>query len=273
MTGAPHRIVLVLQAAPVSEAAFEPVLRIARRTSARVEGVFVEDSRLLDIAALPSGRFIHAYSHETTSLDERVIRRALRVASGRVRQAFATRISDAAIPGGISARACASLSEAFGEATAGDLVVVPLRRDGSNIGQIAELVRAVTQRIAASLFVLNERGAPAGSILALFDGDLDDLAAALDLAELLDCPARILAVADSAARSAELAEAARSGLARLQRPAPIETLTWQDGAALDRAVRAAAPGTLVLDRTGDTARALDLASLLATSTMSLYLRN
>lgn len=273
MIATPHRIVLVLQAAPVSEAAFAPVLRIARRTAARVEGVFVEDSRLLDVAALPSGRFIHAYSRETTALDERVIRRALRVTSGRVRQAFAARISDAAISGGVSARACASLTEAFGEATAGDLIVVPLRRNGSNIGQVTELVRAITQRIAASLLVLNERGAPSSSILVLFDGDLDDLAAALDLADLLDCRARILAVAPSDEKSATLAETARRHLARLQRPAPVETLSYRDGAELDRAVRAAAPATLVLDRTGETARSLDLADLLATSNMSLYLRN
>jgi hypothetical protein len=273
MTGRPHRIVVVLQTPPVSEASFEPVLRIARRTEARVEGVFVEDSRLLEIAALPSARFIHSWSRESSVMDEGIVRRALRVTAGRARQEFAARITASAIPWSFVSRPCADLSEAFGEATPGDLVVVPLLRDGRNIGQVADLIGAIVRRIAVSLLVLNERGAPASSILVLFDGDLDDLGAALDLAENLDCRATILAVADSQPAAEALAHKARGFLDLTRRNASVETRVYDSAADLDRAIRTAAPGILVVDRKGRTAATLDLATLLATSTISLYLRN
>jgi hypothetical protein len=273
MSDAPHRIVVVLQAPPESAAAFEPVLRIARRTSARIEGVFVEDSRLFAIAALPTARFVHAHSREAGVLDERIVRRALRVTSGRVREEFAALIATSAIPWSFTSRECADLSEAFGGATAGDLVVVPLLRDGRNIGQIADLLRAITQRVAVSLLVLNERGQPESSILVLFDGDLDDVGAALDLAEHFGCPARVLAVADSRQTSEGLAQNARDFLEQRHRAASVDALVYRDAAELARAVADTRPGTLVIDRKGKTAKELDFAGLLAGSDVSLYLRN
>lgn len=273
MTGVARRILLVLQAPPFSDTSFEPVLRIARRTDARVEGVFVEDSRLLDIAAHPSARFIHAFSRETTSMDEHVVRRAIRVSSVRTRQQFVARITASAIPWSFSSRQCADLSEAFSEATAGDLVIVPLLDNGSNIDQVAQLTRTVTKRAAVSLLVLNERGTPTESILVLFDGDLDDLDAALELADNFDCRATIVAVADNEATCEKLTQQARTHLGRQHRAAGVAAQVFHDATDLDKAIRAAAPATLVVDRNGRAAQTLDLAALLATSHISLYLRN
>lgn len=273
MTDTPHRIVLVMQVPPSSEASFDPVLRIARRSAARIEGVFVEDQRMLAIAALPSARFVHARIHSAATPDERALRRAIRVTSSRARQAFTARVTATSVPWSFSSRQCASLSEAFGGATAGDLYVVPLLRDGSNIGQVAELAGAVMQGIPASLLVLNERGTPNASILVLFDGDLGDLAAALELADQFECRASILAVAEDDGTAAALAEQARRHLDNVKRSADVATLVYRDAADLDRAIRAAAPATLVVDRAGRSARALDIAELLAMSNISLYLRN
>ena len=77
MNAAPHRIVVVLQAPRFSKVSFEPVLRIARRTEARVEGVFVEDTRLLEVAAHPFACFVHSRSHEPSAMDERLVRRQI----------------------------------------------------------------------------------------------------------------------------------------------------------------------------------------------------
>lgn len=273
MTGAPHRIVLVMQAPPASEAAFEPVLRIARRTEACIEGVFVEDQRMFAVAALPTARFVHARSHGAFAPDERALRRAIRVTSSRTRQAFTARVTATSVPWSFSSRQCASLSEAFSGATSGDLVVVTLLRDGSNIGQVSDLVGAVTQHIPASLLVLSEHGTPGASILVLFDGDLDDLGAALALADHFDCRVSVLAVAEDENTADARATQARSHLAALNRSAGVAALAYRDASDLDRAIRAAAPATLVIDRAGRTAKTLDIAGLLATSDISLYLRN
>lgn len=273
MTGGVNRIVLVLQAPPESDATFEPVLRIARHSAARIEGVFVEDRRLLDIAAFPSARFVHTRSHETTTPDERIIRRAIRIASGRARQALSARVTASSIPWSFTSRQCASLSEAFGEATAGDLVIVPLLRNAGNIGQISDLIHAIRHSIAASLLVLNARGTPDRSILVLFDGDIGDLAAALDLAANFECPVSVRAVAEDAAAGDAFAATARDYLAQDGSHADIGTLLYRNADELADAVRAIAPGTLVIDRDGRTAKKFDMARLLATSPVSLYLRN
>jgi hypothetical protein len=270
---APQRIVLVLQSSPVAEAAFDPVLRIARRSAAHLEGVFVEDTRLLDLVALPSARFVHAHSHESATVDAGSIRRAIRVTASRARQEFTTRLTATTIPWSFTSRQCANLSEAFGEATEGDLVVVPLRRNGDNIGQVGDLIRAITQRVAVSLLVLNERGHPAASILAVYDGDRTDLTAALDLADNFDCRVDVLAAAPDDGTADALAVQARDHLASLHRKARVSALTYRTSSELEDAIRAAAPATLVIDRSGRTAKALDLAALLATSDISLYLRN
>ncbi len=273
MNATPHRIVVVLQAPRFSESSFEPVLRIARRTEARIEGVFVEDTRLLEVAAHPFACFVHSRSHEPSAMDERLVRRALRVTSVRARDAFAARITATSIPWSFTSRQCAQLSDAFGEATPGDLIVVPLQGDGGNIGRVAELIAAITEHLAVSLLVLNERGTPRSSILVLFDGDLDDLAAALDLAGNFECRASILAIAGNQAKADARATKARRFMEQSGRSAAVDTLVYRDRADLERAVTAAAPGTLVIDRKGETAQTLDIARLLATSQISLYLRN
>ena len=273
MNATPHRIVVVLQAPRFSESSFEPLLRIARRTEARIEGVFVEDTRLLEVAAHPFACFVHSRSHEPSAMDERLVRRAMRVTSVRARDAFAARITATSIPWSFTSRQCAQLSDAFGEATPGDLVVVPLQGDGGNIGQIGDLIGAITGHLAVSLLVLNERGAPGSSILLLFDGDLDDLAAALDLAGNFECRASILAVAGDQTKAEVLAEKARRFLEQSGRSAAVNTLVHRDRDDIEKAVVDAAPGTLVIDRKGATAQTLDIAKLLETSQTSLYLRN
>ena len=55
--------------------------------------------------------------------------------------------------------------------------------------------------------------------------------------------------------------------------ASVSTLVYRETADLGAAVARAAPGTLVIDRKGKTAGALDIANLLATTGVSLFLRN
>jgi hypothetical protein len=269
----PRRILIALAPEAPSEAIFEPVFKIALRNRTPVECVCIEDTRLLDIAGLPQSQFIHAYSHELSPLDETVVRRAMRVISVRARERFEATITRTSISWTFRTRQAALLSEAFGDAAQGDLVVVPLLRGGRNAAQVRGLVDAVTSRIAASLLVLNEAGTPDTSVLAVFDGDRADLTAARDLATDFGCPLTVLVAGDDSESARGLAHEVESFLEEAGLTATVRTIVLREAENLSEAILDAAPGTLVLDRIGKTVKRIDIVSLLAQSSASLLLRN
>lgn len=269
----PRRILIALAPEAPSEAIFEPVFKIALRNRTPVECVCIEDTRLLDIAGLPQSHFIHAYSHEPSPLDETMVRRAMRVTSVRARERFEATITRTSISWTFRTRQTALLSEAFSDAAPGDLVVVPLLRGARNATQVRGLVDAVTSRITASLLVLNETGAPDTSVLAVFDGDREDLAAACGLATDFGCPLTVFAIAEDAKTSQGLGREVESFLEEAGQVASVRTIVLRGAEDLSEAILEAAPGTLVLDRLGKTVKSVDIVSLLARSSGSLLLRN
>jgi hypothetical protein len=268
-----QRILIALAPEAPSETIFEPVFKIALRGRTPVECICIEDSRLLDIAALPQSRFIHTHSHESSPLDEPMVRRAMRVASGRARERFEATITRTSISWTFRTRQAALLSEAFSDAAAGDLIVVPLLRGARNQAQVRGLIDAVTGQIAASLLVLNETGAPDRSVLAVFDGDRADLAAARDLAVDFGCPLTVFAVDDDTKSAQDRAHEVQAILDEFGQAASVRTIVLQGIEDLNQAILEAAPGTLVLDRLGKTVKNIDIVSLLAQSSGSLLLRN
>jgi len=269
----PRRILIALAPEAPSEAIFEPVFKIALRNRTPVECVCIEDTRLLDIAGLPQSQFFHAYSHEPSPLDETMVRRAMRVTSVRARERFEATITRTSISWTFRTRQAALLSEAFSDAAQGDMVVAPLLRGARNAAQVRGLVDAVTSRIAASLLVLNEAGTPDRSVLAVFDGDREDLAAARDLAADFACPLTVFAVGDDSEAAQGLAHEAESFLEEAGQAASVRPIQLRGDEDLSEAILEVAPGTLVLDRLGKTVQSIDIVSLLARSTASLLLRN
>ncbi len=269
----PRRILIALAPETPSETIFEPVFKIALRKQAPVECICIEDTRLLDIAGQPQARFIHAYSHQSSPLDETFVRRAMRVTSVRVRERFEATITRTSISYTFRTRQAALLSEAFSDAAAGDLIVVPLLRSASNAAQVRSLISAVIRNLEASLLVLNASGDSDNSVLAVFDGDQEDLAAARDLANDFGCPLTVFAVGASADAAQRLERDATAFLAETGQQAVVRTIVSHGAESLSEAILAADPGTLVLDRSSETAKDLDIVSLLVQTSASLLLRN
>jgi hypothetical protein len=268
-----RRILIALAPEAPSETIFEPVFKIALRNRTPVECICIEDARLLDIAGLPQSHIIHAYSHEPSPLDDAIVRRAMRVTSVRARARFEATVTRTSIAWTFRTRQAELLSEAFSDAAPGDLIVVPLLRGTRNAAQVRGLVDAVTGRIAASLLVLNETGVPDKSVLAVFDGDRDDLAAACDLANDFGCPLTVFAVGEDSESSLGLARDVEAFLEEAGQTATVRTIVLRGAEDLRDAITDAAPGTLVLDRLGKTVKSIDIVSLLAQSSGSLLLRN
>jgi len=270
---APRRIRIALAPEAPSEAIYEPAFKIAVRSRIPVECTCFEDTRLLEIVGLPLSQLVHAYSRELSPLDETVVRRAMRVTAERARARFAATVTRRSIEWSFRTYRAARLPDAFADAAPGDLIVVPLLRGGRNAAQVRTLVEAVSGPIAASLLVLNEAGAPETSVLAVFDGDRDDLAAAATLAQDFGCPLTVFAVAaDQAAAQRRAAEVAQF-LEQAEQTAVVRAIALSGADELSAAIREAAPGTLVIDRTGETLGGVDVVTLLTESSASLLLRN
>jgi hypothetical protein len=135
------------------------------------------------------------------------------------------------------------------------------------------LIDAVRHDIAASLLVLNESGTPDKSVLAVFDGDRADLAAACDLAQDFGCPLTVFAVDDDTKSAQDRAREVETFLDDSRQRASVRSIVLRNTGDLSEAILDAAPGTLVLDRLGKTAKSVDIVSLLAQSSGSLLLRN
>ncbi len=269
----PRRILIALAPEAPNEKIFEPAFKIALRNSTPIECVCIEDTRLLDIAGLPQSHFIHAYSYEPSPLDETLVRRAMRVTSIRARERFEATITRTSVSWTFRTRQAALLSEAFGDAAPGDLIVAPLLREARNAAQLRGLIDAVTNGITASLLVLNEAGAPDRSVLAVFDGDREDLAAASKLADDFACPLTVFAVGEDNEVAQERANEVEYFLEEAGQTARVRTIVSRETEDLNNAILDAAPGTLVLDRLGKTVGHIDVVSLLARSSASLLLRN
>ena len=267
------RILIALDHDVPSATVLEPVLKIARYRSAPVECVCIEDTRLLEIAAMPQSYMIHTTSHEPSPLDERLMRRAMRVTSVRARERFAATLTQTSVSWSFRIRQAALLSEAFNDATPGDLIVVPLLRGARNAEQVRGLIKASTDRVTASLLVLNETGVPDKSVLAVFDGDRDDLAAAQELAAGFGAPLTVIAFGSNDAEASRFADEAATYLTQSGRQDNVRGIASKDIAKLDQAIRDTAPGTLVLDRASVAIEHLDLIPLLSQSTASLLIRN
>ena len=269
----PRRILIALAPETPSETIFEPVFKIALRKQALVECICIEDTRLLDIARLPQSQFIHAYSQQSSPLDETIVRRAMRVTTVRARERFEATITRTSISYTFRTRQAALLSEAFSDAAPGDLIAVPLLGSAGNAAQVRGLVDTVTSKMAASLLVLNEAGDSDKSVLAVFDGDREDLAAARDLANDFGCPLTVFAVGEDVEGAQRLERDAETFLAETGQEAVVRAIVLRDAEDLSEAILAAAPGTLVLDRLSGTVKELDVVSLLSQSSASLLLRN
>jgi hypothetical protein len=267
------RIVLTLEGRALHHSAWHTIVRLATHRGARIEGVFVEDAQLIAIAASPMSRFVHTLGASHTELDPPTMRRIMRATSARARLALDDALAKTTLSWTFRSQACAGLTEAFIGASAGDLVVVPLREKGANLHQIRALVTAVAHRLSASLLILNERGRADRSILVLFDGDEQDLHAAVGLAESFHCPMQVMVLAADAREGDVLAEQALDIVGRGPVDPPVDRVTDSDPQALIALIARHEPGTLAIDRATAAARWPMVDAVMRRLDCSVYLRN
>lgn len=165
-----ERVVVALECACENLAALERAADLARRVRARLHAMFIEDARLLDLAALPFTRQVSLSSGSSVPLEPGDVEAEFRVLASRARrrlELLAGRLNVAASFEIVRGGHAAALTAAGG----GDLLVVEstTRSVGQHLRMPTDWVGRVAQSGHACL-LLGPTGDSRHNVVVLHDG-------------------------------------------------------------------------------------------------------
>ncbi len=270
VTPGPRRVIIALDPEAQCMAALEAAARLAAQRGAELVGLFVEDSALIDAAALPMTHNIRRSDSAEEAVDARRMEQGLRVWAARAEamlKATAARW-----------RVQSSFRVARGEvaerllAEAGDCELLALgtvgrRSAGTRLGGTA---RRIARGAKCSVMVMRCEGLRHRPVMVLYEGAARVLAMGAELADLHGCPLEVLAVgADDAA--AEAAEAtAADWLAAHGVAATVHGHAGDEAQAIYALLSDRSPNAIIVDRRGALGRLIDIAEALERPTASIF---
>lgn len=205
MTGAIRRILVAVDASPLSATAAEAACALAGRLGARLDALFVEDINVVRLVAHP---FVHTISFAAArrqSADDTLIGKALELQVVAARRALEAALAAAGGHGAFSVRRGRVEAELLAAAQDADLVCLGWsgRADPGARPRLGSVARAVTEAATGPVLLLQKPAT--GPICLWWDGTMRALRLAVDLAARDGAPVGLLIPAadrDSAARLA-----------------------------------------------------------------------
>lgn len=173
-----RRILVAVDASPLSLAAAEAACRLAGRTGAPVEALFVEDINVVRLVAHPFVHTISLAAARRQSADDTLIGKALELQLVAARRALEGALAASGAQGGFSVRRGRVEAEVLAAAHAGDLICLGWsgRADPGLRPRLGSVARAVTEGSAGP--VLLAQGTARGPVCLWWDGS----GAALEMA-------------------------------------------------------------------------------------------
>lgn len=245
----PRRVLIALDAAERSVAGLEEVARLAAGLRAELVGLFVEDSELLEAAALPMTRIMPSHARTPGALDAALMQRAFRIWSAETRKSLEAaalrwnlRWSYRVARGPVTEQLLAQVREQ-------DLLalVATGRQRRSRSGLIA---LAVAARAPCSVFLLDRLRHAGLPVVVLYEGSPQALAIGRALAESCNSRLIVLALADSAEAAAALQASAQ---ADLKETLDVSALAVGSASQIVKALQLRHPGVVVFQRSGSLA--------------------
>jgi len=245
----PQRVLIALDAAELSVAGLEEVARLAAGLQAELVGLFVEDTDLLEAAALPMTRIMPSHARTSGVLDAALMQRAFRIRSAETRKSLETtalrwkvRWSYQVTRGPVAEQLLAQVRER-------DLLAMAVTgRQRQSRSGLAAL--AVAARAPCSVYLLGRLRDAGLPVVVLYEGSQQALAIGRALAESHNRLLIVLALADST----EAAEALRaSAQANLEDTVEVSALAVGSAGQIVKALQLRHPGVVVFQRSGSLA--------------------
>ena len=170
--GLPIRRILVgVDASTHSIAAIDEAVRLAARLQAELEGVFVEDINLVNLAGLPFAREVMRLTATDRPLDRTAMDRQLRVVGGIARAALALAAQAAHVAWSFRVVRGRVIHELLDAARGADLLTIGLSSQEANVrGQLGSTARAAIERGPRSVLLLRQGARTGGPIIVACDG-------------------------------------------------------------------------------------------------------
>ncbi len=268
-TPRPRRVIIALDPEAQCLSALEAAARLAAQRGAELVGLFVEDSALIDAAALPMTRNIRRSGAAEEAVDARRMEQGLRVWAARAEAMLKTAAA--------RWRVQSSFRVARGDvaerllAEAGDCELLALgtvgrRSAGTRLGGTA---RRIARGAKCSVMVMRCEGLRHRPVIVLYEGAARALAMGAELADMHGCPLEVLAVGADAA-AAEAAEAtAADWLAAHDVAATVHGHAGHQAQAIYALLSDRSPNAIVVDRQGALGRLIDVEQALERPTASV----
>ncbi len=166
-----HRIIVAMDSSVHAQAAAEAAVGLAVRFEAVLEGLFVEDVNLINLAEHPVGRLVSFPSGIAGSLDRGAVERFIRNECRSAQRALETMANRRGLQAGFRILRGRVDSEILAAASKADLLVVGLAaRSGSSRGRPGSVALAAAERAPGSVLIYRTGVSPSGDPLVCFDG-------------------------------------------------------------------------------------------------------
>jgi nucleotide-binding universal stress UspA family protein len=245
-----RRILVALDAGGQNLADLEEAARLAAGLQAELVGLFIEDTELFSVAALPVARMISHHGRPETGLDTALMQRALRVLAARSRESLAAAAQHWQVRWSFQV-ARGSLAEQL-LLQVQDFDLLALGKAGSPMreARLRAETRRVTEQARCSVLLLHRAVRPNRPVVVIYEGAERPLALGQSLSRVYGSPLVVLALG----RDTKTAESLERGAAKwLGGKGAVHRLAGAEAAQVAKALHELSASVVVLDRHGSLA--------------------
>lgn len=244
-----RRILVALDAAERSTMALEAAARLAAGLKAELVGLFIEDTELLEAAALPVTRIIPSQAWTAGALDPDMMQRAWRIWSAESRKTLEAAAARWHVRCSFQVTRGAFAEQLLAQTDEHDILTFQTNRRMSRTrGDLA--ARHVAAQARCSVLLMERRAFADKPVMVICEGGRQMLTVGRTIADIYNLGLVVLALGQSGGAAKASAAEARRFLKDEPRLAAVEALPDAAAAGVGDLLRRYDPGVVIFQRLG-----------------------